>query len=84
MSDPAEVLVKRYRGKKLSAILADIEHRIGGSLPDTFENNDRGRVSELFARDLKPMPGVVAMLDNLSHYKCVASSGPPALTIFGS
>ncbi|GAB9129645.1 hypothetical protein BJA01nite_49140 [Bradyrhizobium japonicum] len=84
LSDPAEVLVKRYRGKKLSAILADIEHRIGGSLPDTFENNDRGRVSELFARDLKPMPGVVAMLDNLSHYKCVASSGPPALTIFGS
>jgi len=76
--DPAEVLVKRYRGKKLSAILADIVHRIGRRLPDAFENNYRGRVSELFARDLKPMPGVVAMLESLSHSKCVASSGPLA------
>ncbi len=78
LSDPAEVLVKRYRGKKFSAILADIEHRIGKRLPHAFEENYRGRVSELFARDLRPMPGVIAMLDSLNYPKCVASNGPPA------
>lgn len=78
LSDPVEVLVRRYRGIKLSAILADIEHRIGKRLPDAFEESYRGRVSELFARGLKPMPGVTAMLDSLSCAKCIASSGPPA------
>jgi HAD superfamily hydrolase (TIGR01509 family) len=78
LSDPVEVLVKQYRGKKFSAILADIEHRIGKRLPDAFEESYRGRVSELFARDLKPMPGVITMLNSLSYSKCVASNGPPA------
>jgi len=78
LSDPAELLVKRYRGKKLSIILADIEQRLGKSLPDTFENSYRLRVAELFACNLRPMPGVIAMLDSLHVPRCVASSGPPA------
>jgi HAD superfamily hydrolase (TIGR01509 family) len=78
LSDPVEVLVRRYRGIRLSAILADIELRVGKRLPDAFEATYRGHVSELFARDLKPMPGVTAMLDSLSYAKCIASSGPPA------
>ncbi|MEP3113597.1 HAD-IA family hydrolase [Nisaea sp.] len=74
---PVEVLIQRYRGKKLSTILADIERQTGKILPNTFEAEYRKRVAELFARTLKPIPGVIEMLDRLSHSKCIASSGPP-------
>ena len=77
LNDPVESLIQRYRGKKLSTILADIERHIGKSLSNTFEADYRKRVAELFAHNLKPMPGVIEMLDRLDHSKCIASSGPP-------
>lgn len=76
LNEPVDLLIRRYRGKKLSVILADIERRTGRILPNTFETEYRKRVSELFAHSLKPMPGVIAMLDRLDHAKCIASSGP--------
>jgi HAD superfamily hydrolase (TIGR01509 family) len=69
-------LVLRYRGKKLTPILADIENRLGWNLPETFEQHYRQRVSELFCSELKPMPGVIEMLEDLRLPKCIASSGP--------
>ncbi len=69
-------LVLRYRGKKLAAIIADIENLIDQSLPDAFEQHYRQRVSELFRCELKPMPGVIEMLEELNLPRCVASSGP--------
>lgn len=78
LADPVERLVQRYRGMELAAILADLERRLGRRLPDAFESDYRARVSELFARSLKPMPGVIEMLERLDCPKCVASSGPPA------
>lgn len=77
LNDSVEVLIQRYRGKQLSTILADIELRTGKSLPDMFEKKYRERVSELFTYSLKPMPGVIEMLDRLDYSKCIASSGPP-------
>lgn len=66
LGGPAELLVKRYRGEKLAHILSDIEKRIGKKLPATFEEHN-----------LKPMPGVVDMLEKLDRPRCIASSGPP-------
>jgi HAD superfamily hydrolase (TIGR01509 family) len=77
ITEPAEQLVNRYRGKKLADILYDLEKRFGKKLPDTFETSYRERVAILFAKQLKPMPGVVAMLEELELPKCIASSGPP-------
>lgn len=77
INEPAEQLVNRYRGKKLADILYDLEERIGKKLPDTFETSYRERVAILFAQYLKPMPGVIGMLEVLDRPKCIASSGPP-------
>jgi len=77
IDEPAKKLVHRYRGKKLSVILADLEERIGRKLPDTSETTYRERVSGLFTLSPKPMPGVVEMLESLDRPKCIASSGPP-------
>jgi len=76
LHDPLEILTERYRGQKLSSILIDLENRLGLNLPGSFERHYRQRVAELFARDLKPMPGVLEMLATLSSPKCIASSGP--------
>lgn len=73
---PLEEMVERYRGQKLAPILADIEQRISRKLPADFERTYRSRVAELFDTELQPMPGVLEMLESVSHPVCVASSGP--------
>ncbi len=77
LSDTVESLTQRYRGKKLSRICADLEDRLCRNLPDAFEQHYRQRVAELFSRELKPMPGVLEMLEVTNFPKCIASSGPP-------
>jgi len=74
---PVDELVKRYRGLKLSLVLADVEDRLGRKLPERFAADYRLKVAELFDEHLKPMPGVADMLVNLDRPKCIASSGPP-------
>ncbi|MGY6275248.1 HAD-IA family hydrolase [Methylomonas sp. MgM2] len=76
LNETVDALMLRYRGKKLAAILADIENRLGRKLPEAFEQYYRKRVSELFCSELKPMPGAIEMLDALNLPKCIASSGP--------
>lgn len=76
LHDSTQTLTERYRGQKLSSILIDLENRLGIILQDSFEQRYRQRVAELFARDLKPMPGVLEMLATLNSPKCIASSGP--------
>lgn len=77
MNDTVRSLIERYRGKKLASILADLESRLCQPLPDTFEQQYRQRVAELFSHELKPMPGVLEMLEATNYPKCIASSGPP-------
>nr|WP_315490453.1 HAD-IA family hydrolase [uncultured Rhodoferax sp.] len=76
LSDPVDVVVDRYRGKKLAVILRDIESRIGARLAENFEQLYRQHVAERFASDLKPIPEVPEMLGALQHPFCIASSGP--------
>jgi len=76
LDDTQQSLTERYRGQKLAPILADLEHRLRLKLPDTFERDYRQRVAELFASDLRPMPGVLEMLEAITFPKCIASGGP--------
>ena len=76
LNDTVETLTQRYRGQKLSLILANIEQRIKHSLPVRFEVDYRQRVSELFSSQLKPMPNVIEMLNSIRFATCIASSGP--------
>lgn len=76
LNETVDSLTRHYRGKKLATILADIENRLCRKLPDGFEQQYRQRVSALFSRELKPMPGVLETLDAIHFPKCIASSGP--------
>jgi HAD superfamily hydrolase (TIGR01509 family) len=88
LDDTPRGLTRRYRGLKLSHIMFDLENRTGKRLPRTFESAYRKRVSELFSTHLRPVDGVINMLESLSTPKCIASSGPrskiqEALTVSG-
>ncbi len=74
----ASELLVRYRGMKMAAILADLEHRLGEPLPRDFEPVYRAHVATLFDRSLTAMPGAAPMLAALPFPRCVASSGPRA------
>lgn len=76
ITDSVENLIRRYRGRKLALILADIEMRYGEKLPIDFEATYRQRVDELFQFYLQPISGVPEMLKTLEYPFCVASSGP--------
>ncbi|MFQ6405130.1 HAD-IA family hydrolase [Methylophilus sp. 'Pure River'] len=76
LNDTLDTLIQGYRGKKLAPILTDIEHRLGHTLPNTFEPDYRQHVADLFSRELKPIPGVLEMLNAIHVPKCIASSGP--------
>jgi HAD superfamily hydrolase (TIGR01509 family) len=78
ITDSVENLIRQYRGRKLSSILADIEMRFGEKLPIDFEATYRHRVDELFEFYLQPITGVPEMLKTLEYPFCVASSAPMA------
>lgn len=69
-------LTDRYHGKKLADILTDIERRFNISIPEGFESIYREHAADIFKEELKPIPGVSEMLDQICHPRCIASSGP--------
>ncbi len=78
LHDDEDALVARYRGRQMAFVLADIEQRLKRSLPANFEELYRGRVDDLFATQLKQMPGAADMLSALRLPQGIASSGPMA------
>lgn len=80
----AEV-VERFLGRTESYVMAEIERVLGRPVPGWVEDHRRA-LQEAFHRDLRPVPGVEAALDELAlgppssgrpaPSTCVASSGP--------
>ncbi|WP_068001405.1 HAD-IA family hydrolase [Pseudovibrio axinellae] len=75
---PLYELMRRFRGRKLSAILEDLECILGRSLPEGFEKTYRAQVELLFNAELEAFPGVHEALSDIPMRMCVASSGPRA------
>jgi HAD superfamily hydrolase (TIGR01509 family) len=75
---PVHTLLDRYRGVHLDLILADLSNWARVRVPDDFELRYRARVATLFAKELQPMPGALAMLHAIEYPSCVASGGPIA------
>ncbi len=75
---PLTDLMKRFRGRKLTGILADLEGIIGRSLPIGFEQDYRAQVEHLFKTELAAFPNVSEALSEISLPMCIASSGPRA------
>lgn len=81
LNESLESVTRRYRGRRFLWIENDLRARLtaaGHELPEHFEQRYRQRVSDLFDRELKPMPGVLDMLEACRLPYCIASSGPMA------
>jgi len=78
LDEPLAVISERYRGQRMANIMADVQQRLGRNLPENFENDYREYAASRIEAELKPMPGVVAMLEKLHLARCVASSAPKA------
>jgi HAD superfamily hydrolase (TIGR01509 family) len=79
-----DYVMEHYLGRSFVAVAADYRERMGKSLPDDFADRWHRDLFAAFRRDLKPMQGVVPLLEALKTPKCVASSSAPvrlALTL---
>lgn len=67
----------RYRGFGLSRTRAAFERETGRLLPATFERDYIDRANQIKAHELKPVPGIIDVLDRLDEAGlryCMASS----------
>ena len=64
-------------GHSFAAVTARLTERSGRPLPDGFAAEYYDRLLTRFARDLRPTPGFVAMLDRIDLPICVATSSSP-------
>ena len=81
IDESVEILTDRYHGKKIAEIFIDIERQFKFSIPEGFESLYRQHAAQLFENELKPVPGVAVMLDQVKHPRCIASNGPLAKMI---
>jgi HAD superfamily hydrolase (TIGR01509 family) len=73
---PLSEAVSRFRGHKLSHCIADMEQRLGRSLPPDFTAEFRTRSAEVLRLRLLPIDGALELATSLRLPFCVASSGP--------
>jgi len=66
---------ERFTGKWMTDVVNMVRAE-GVDVPDDFIEVLKVKDREAFARELKPMPGVLEMVRELRHDRCVASSGP--------
>ncbi len=69
-------LLMRFRGRKLSEILKDIEDLIGRKLSENFETTYRTQVKANFEASLEAFPDLHDTLRSIEIPFCIASSGP--------
>ena len=68
--------MRDYRGRAMPSVIALATERHGEPLPADLSDRYYVAMAEVFARELQPVPGVVAALDRITLPSCVASSGP--------
>jgi HAD superfamily hydrolase (TIGR01509 family) len=71
-------VAERFMGRPTRVMLATVEAELGRPLPASYETEVRRRKFEVYARELRAIPGVRAVLDRLrDRLICVASSSRP-------
>lgn len=72
----ADEILERYTGISWAGMIADLETR-HGPLPNDLDERYRRLFWPILERELRPIPGICALLDSLTCSVCVASSGRP-------
>lgn len=71
-----EEAVKLFSGRQILETIKMLEEIAGTSFPDDFEQHFRRRAYDEFKKKVKPIEGVVNLLQSINVPYCVASSGP--------
>jgi HAD superfamily hydrolase (TIGR01509 family) len=69
-------VLERFRGCRFALFAQSLLDDYPVMSVDAFTNEFRARSIELFAKELTPMNGAVAVVSSISIEKCVASNGP--------
>jgi HAD superfamily hydrolase (TIGR01509 family) len=70
-------VARHFLGRSYPTVMAQIREEFHLDLPADFEDRYRDRLLDAFSRDLKIMPGVLEVLDELAVPFCVATSSSP-------
>lgn len=70
-------VARHFLGRSYPTVMAQIRRDFGLDLPPAFEEDYRERLLDGFRRELRIMPGVRAVLDDLAVPFCVATSSSP-------
>ena len=70
-----EYALKHFKGGTIKGVVKQIETLTGKSVPNDFIDQYRKTSYELFKKEIKPISGIIELLDNLKQPFCVASSG---------
>lgn len=73
----ADFILERYVGISMAGMIADLERRFARRLGDDFVARHGRRLEAIFARELRAIAGVAAVIDGLAQPRCVASSSSP-------
>jgi HAD superfamily hydrolase (TIGR01509 family) len=66
-----------FLGHSFSSVAAKFAKLHGTGVTDSFETDYRASLLRRFSSELKPMPGVIAVLDSLAVPYCVATGSSP-------
>ncbi len=70
-------VARNFLGRSYPTVMAQIRQEFRLDLPADFEDRYRDRLLDAFRRDLRIMPGVAEVLDQLAVPFCVATSSSP-------
>jgi HAD superfamily hydrolase (TIGR01509 family) len=70
-------VLEHFIGHPYAAVAGKIAAIAGAPLPDSFEQSYRARLLQRFETELRPMPGIVGVLDALAAPYCAATSSSP-------
>jgi HAD superfamily hydrolase (TIGR01509 family) len=74
----AEESTTAFMGRSWSSVVEVVEDRLGRAVPPDLRARYLERVFAAFERELRPVPGIVAALDQIALPSCVASSSSHA------
>ena len=68
---------RHFLGRSYPTVLQEVRERWGVALPERFEADYRARLLAAFEKELKPVPGVAAVIAGLGPPYCLATSSSP-------
>ena len=70
-------VLEHFIGHPYAVVAGKIAAINGAPLPDSFETEYRARLAQRFDAELRPMPGILDVLDSLAVPFCAATSSHP-------